>query len=404
MNNWERLYESTERMKRADSGHDMFSKGDNIDLQNLIKVIMHEFLSKDDLHIGIKVYVDRKLTHDYMDKMCVTNPLAFDTLEQWCAKVFGDKRFGMVVNSLEAYSNEIGEKMITIIHPLLKKAGLPLGGLSFLFFMGNYGFTPFGIHKEAQGEEGFLFHLGPAEKKFYTWDIESLNKIEHNTQVFHNVDEMLPSAKCYNLSTRSVMFIPHHLYHIGNSEEFSLSVVMDYINPSMDALEQMMAKEIFHNGDLLPQSTEYLSPVDMESSKSNKNSLTVQDSWKKKFELTLRRRIQRLKSNGGIGMPSIMTQKHLPSNNSYTIRGKKVFPIGLLDEGVKHPIIMARGHEIIVRPNKYLLQFVHEINTGKTLSVHQLKELFEPEWDIIDVYGLINELVSYEAVDFNKME
>jgi len=112
--------------------------------------------------------------------------------------------------------------MCSIISPLLKKAGLPLGGLSFLFFMGNYGFTPFGIHKEAKGEEGFLFHLGPADKKFYTWDIEEYNKIEHNAKVFHEVDEMLPVAKCYELNRKSVMFIPHHLYHIGNTEDFSL--------------------------------------------------------------------------------------------------------------------------------------------------------------------------------------
>ena len=33
-------------------------------------------------------------------------------------------------------------------------------------FIGNYGFTPFGVHKENIGEEGFLFHMGPGKKTF----------------------------------------------------------------------------------------------------------------------------------------------------------------------------------------------------------------------------------------------
>ncbi|MFT6337418.1 MAG: hypothetical protein ACJATI_004181, partial [Halioglobus sp.] len=178
---WKSLYTKTNGLTKPNSIDNLLLAEERIKLEKSIIQVLNSFLDKGETHVGIKIYVEKVLRNDFVEVMASNRPQKNESLEDWSAKIFGDNKFGVVFNSLESYDNEIGELMCSIVSPLLEHAGLPLGGLSFLFFMGNYDFTPFGIHKEAIGEEGFLFHLGPGEKEFYTWDTEEFNAVAHNT-------------------------------------------------------------------------------------------------------------------------------------------------------------------------------------------------------------------------------
>ena len=165
---WHQLYGQSEKLTQATSIHNAFSDDDITFVEQRLKNVLKRFLEKGELHKGFKVYVDQKLDNSYIKRMAEQPPSGNESIHDWCMSIFGDQKFGFIFNSLESYDNGLVERMCNIVHPLLEQAGMPLGGLSFLFFMGNYGFTPFGIHKEAKGEEGFLFHMGPSPKTFYT--------------------------------------------------------------------------------------------------------------------------------------------------------------------------------------------------------------------------------------------
>jgi len=396
---WKELYENSERLTRPYSIDHVLARQEMIDLEKSVVKIINCFLDKAELHKGIKIYTNNHQRNDLVEKMAKMRPAITESLKDWGVKIFGQERYGVVFNSLEAYDNTISEIMSFVVSPLIKKAGLPLGGLSFLFFMGNYGFTPFGIHKEAKGEEGFLFHLGPAEKVFYTWDNEELNKIEHNTKVFHEeLKDMLPTSKEYVLKPGSVMFIPHQVYHIAKTEEFSLSIVMDYINPSRDLLEKELAKEI--SAQEYPQnlSDSYLNPIQLDGTgKGSESSLDVQ-SIMKKYRIALDRRVTMLKSNGGLLNPAIKNHKKLLPNGEFSFKGKEAFPICINEPAEDSIIIYARGNEIKRKSNPYLNTIISSLNNGEVLTFEYLKEQLMPQWDLVEIYSLISDLLVIEAI------
>jgi hypothetical protein len=396
---WENLYHSTQSLTQANSAHQMFTDQDILELDELVKGVFIKFLKRGELHQGIKVYVNRELDNSIVHEMAGRPPKPDESIEEWCKVIFGERRFGVVFNSLESYSNELAEKMATIITPLLKKAGIPLGGLSFLFFMGNYGFTPFGIHKEAKGEEGFLFHLGPADKKFYTWDNEELNKIEHNAKVFHEVDDMLPAAKFYQLHPKSVMFIPNHLYHIGNTQEFSLSVVMDYINPSISFLENTIAQEIAEQEVTISSDHKYVNPIPYEDNHTNWNDLLDLPSWESKYKHALERRIQRLRSNCGVLKKAIVEIGKVFPSQEFEVAGKTSFPLIEFIDQNSQTYILARGHEIPVNSSPKLSNILSLLNEGKKLNMKDIQDKLKPEWDLVDIFSTIDNLYKISAIE-----
>lgn len=402
---WEYLYDKTQQLSKPFSLDNLLSDKEIINLEKSVINILNIFLDRGELHKGIKVYVDKILKNEIVQKMVTIRPRQNESLKEWTNKIFGEDKFGIVFNSLEAYDNKIGEDMCSIVAPLIKKAGLPLGGLSFLFFMGNYGFTPFGIHKEAIGEEGFLFHLGPAKKEFYAWDDEKLNTIKHNTIVFHDeINKMLPSSKKYILNPGSLMFIPHQVYHIANSEEFSLSIVMDYINPSKNYLEKKLATEIINQELSHNERNTYLEPI--KNNNKDKNSFNYLDaeSIMTKFRDAFDKKVLMLKSNGGLLKQSIKNKSKVLPNNEFRLKGKKVFPIYLLELDKTNTIIFARGNEIIKKSNPNLVNIISSLNKGEILTFEFLKNNFSPEWDLIEIYSFVNDLLTIEAIEIIEVK
>jgi hypothetical protein len=395
---WNQLYSNSDKLTQATSIHDVFTQDDIDFIESRLKYVLHKFLTRGELNKGIKVYVNHELRNNMTEQMAVQKPTDDASLEEWCSSIFGAEKFGVIFNSLESYDNQLVERMCQIMHPLLEKAGMPLGGLSFLFFMGNYGFTPFGIHKEAKGEEGFLFHMGPSNKTFYTWDIEEYNAIEHNTEVFHNVSEMLPMAKPYELSPKSVMFIPNHLYHIANTEDFSFSVVMDYINPSREAMENMIAEKIANEIKDAPKNKDYFAPMDWNGS-LDWNLLLDRTSWEEKYKHTLQRYVARLQSNHGILLPAIPEVGSNFRPEDFAIKGKPLFPLIEYQDQQQQLFVMTRGKEIPVKKNSNLSQVLTDLNEGKTFAFQDLKKLLLEDWELPNLYEFVSDLLEFAAVE-----
>lgn len=391
---WGILLKDTCQLTKPTLLNQVVSEDTRAELILLITGVIREYLKKKDLHIGLKIYVNQKLRNDKTALMASDPPLDIESLESWSQRIFGDQKFGMIMNSLEDYSNSFAEMAALIAEPILEQAGLPLGGLSFLFFMGNYGFTPFGVHKESAGEEGFLFHLGPNNKQFYTWDTSEYNAVQHNTQVFHDFEKMLPDAKIYELSSGDAMFIPHQVYHIANTSEFSISFVMDYVNPSFETFESQLAlavsSEVRETGGSMP-------PLQMNSHDSEWGLLLNHESLKEKLETALRRKILTLKSNGGILKKSKPSNTLIP-NGSFSVKGKRIFPIFYEEQANSTMLIFARGHRFSKMKHPKLSHLINLLNKGEVLSFELIKETFQPKWDLIEIFGFIGDLLRVEAI------
>lgn len=64
------------------------------------------------------------------------------------------------MNNNEAFSEQLASRVLKMMSSLLKIAGLPPLGNEITVFIGNYGWTPLGIHKDHTGENVLHFHLG----------------------------------------------------------------------------------------------------------------------------------------------------------------------------------------------------------------------------------------------------
>ncbi|MBN3520196.1 RNA methylase [Algoriphagus lutimaris] len=397
---WERFLQDTSKLAKPAQAKQLISESEIDSIQELLIEVLRGFLAKHDIHIGLKVYINKELRHEYLEKMIAQPPCKGQSLEGWSKEIFGDQKFGMILIGLEEYSNAFAEKAAEIVRPLLQQAGMPLNGLSFLFFMGNYGFTPFGIHKESTGEDGILFHLGPGQKNFYTWDDPKYNGIAHNSEVFHNIQEMMDSGEEYQLKPGDAMFIPHYVYHVADTPDFSMSFVLDYINPPLDQFEnellQLAAEENFQQHD------SFGTPVQLEEPTGSLRDRIDVESIGKKLKMAFVRKITALKSNGGIRRKSNLSQKQIPISGNFRIQGKKIFPI-LLDETDPGRILLfARGHRIPVKKTPGLSVFVEKLNSGDQLSFHAIQELLSTNWDLVDLYGLIQDLLNTEAIQLDS--
>ncbi|MAN27538.1 MULTISPECIES: RNA methylase [Mesonia] len=393
---WKSLIKDSNTLSKPAQAKQLLSTKDVIEIKLLLIKVLRDFFTKENLHIGMKTYINNELRNDFIEKMAANPPNLEHSLEDWSQQIFDDQKFGMILIGLEEYSNSFSEKAATIVRPLLENAGLPLDGLSFLFFMGNYGFTPFGIHKESTGEDGILFHLGPEMKEFYTWDDPKYNSIEHNAKVFHNISEMLPEAKAYQLEPGDAMVIPHSVYHIGNTPKFSLSLVLDYVNPPKDRFENALLKKTAE--EALVNQVEYEKPIKLDSPQSILNEVIDLNSIQKKMEITLARKILGLKSNGGIRRISNKISARIPQKENFSIKGKEIFPIYLDAKDSKQTMIFARGHRIVLKKHPLLPQLIDQLNDGEYVTLASIKQFMEPIWDLVEVYNFIQQLLIVEAI------
>jgi hypothetical protein len=395
---WEEFYKASSELRKPVNIQGVLPERKIAEIKQLILEIFAEFLKRGELHIGLKTYINQELRNDTADKMYQNPPADGQSLEDWIEVLFGDQKFGIVLNSLEKYSNQFAERAAEIVEPLLKEAGLPLGGLSFLCFMGNYGFTPFGIHKEATGEEGILFHLGPGKKQFYTWDQPKYNVIEHNSQIFRDLDEMIPEAKCYELEPGDAMFIPHQVYHIANSSELSVSFVMDYINPPLDRLEIELAKQVGELEENLKQSS-YVLPLKPDVKPKDWGTLLNKTSFMVKMEKVLQERILALKSNGGILLSSCVNSPAKLPSGSTKVHIKPVFKIQCLKNTAGVELLYCRGHRICVDKGDELLKLVERLNAGACISLDDMKQSLGEEWEWSEIFSLVSEWIRTESVE-----
>ncbi len=395
---WQSFYKDTDRLQKPAKANQLLTQSDIDQVKSLLIDVLNGFVNKGEHHIGMKIYIENELKNEYIHKLVEHPPRINQTLEEWSQEIFGDLKFGMILIGLEQYSNKFAEKAASIVAPLLETAGMPVHGLSFLFFMGNYGFTPFGIHKEATGEDGILFHLGPQDKQFYTWDDPKYNSLEHNKQVFHNVSEMISEGEEYNLKPGDAMFIPHYVYHIGNTSQFSSSVVLDYINPPKDRFENELLKAAAQQA--LNFHTDYEKPIQMDAPPSIWNDRIDIHSIQKKMELVFLRNILSLRSNGGLARKSLNNQTTLSVDMNTAFKGIPTFQLFYNIQENDKIIIFARGHEILVNNHPNLLTIIKKLNSGDTITIGEVCKLLEPQWDLIDIFSFIQELLSKEAIRY----
>lgn len=358
----------------------------------VLKVIREVCLLKTNSY-GFRVYLDsQKLNGSQLETEIFPNaPNSGEIMEEWVERVFAGKKFGMIINSGEKFSNELAQQLAIYAQPLLAKLGIPLNGLHSTIFIGNYGLTPLGIHQDHRGANVIHFHLGPGGKTMYTWDETYFKELlDGRDKNEVPVAELLPYAHEYPYGKGDIYFMPWNKFHIGESSDFSVGVTLWFDNH----VRKMVLNNLFDSWKLQYMNMNDLTittpETDLEALHGYddlKALSKLSDSLKQKnfyhfLQGIYEECMYSLFSNAGWAMRPLSLEEETGYNeNEYeSLNGKtvqlttpfRIYYRHITEENKLH--IFARGAKIELNYHPAIIKVLDMLNEGNALPVNDIAE------------------------------
>lgn len=177
-------------------------------------------------------------------------------------------RFGIIMNFGEVFSELLGKNIFQALEPLYKLVGYPPLGNEITIFIGNYGWTPLGIHKDHTGENVLHFHLGPGRKQMYIWDDETYEKLVGKNVINNKeIEPILNYAKKFDFGEGDIFYMPWFVNHVGYTEDISIGVSLwfhssDIFSYSKKVIKHFLTQFIPNDTRIIPPQIDYLNNHD----------------------------------------------------------------------------------------------------------------------------------------------
>lgn len=357
----------------------------------LMNRTLHEELSQ-----GFRLYLEGEEQTESFSKQFIqkNHILEHETIEQYTRRVF-DKKFGMIINFAERHSDLLSHELIKHLSPLINLKGTPPLGVYATIFIGNYGWTPLGIHQDRKGESYLHFHLGPGDKKMHVWDEEVYKNVADGLQNNHEIEPILQHANEYSFSTGDLYYMPWNNYHVGFTGNLSIGVVIGFNRPT----KRRLLEEVFESFQL-----QYTKDDDLEISSNRQNLVTDQETYqdilsqlkleeevlnssvKNLLQLTSSEFNFCLSSNAGWTTPPLSqtTTSNFDINNYDSFRNKQIAgikPFKILHKK-KHDqlTVYVRGSKFSMNNYDDLVVIIEKINTYKSICVQELLKELTPDF------------------------
>ncbi|HAV1831833.1 TPA: hypothetical protein JG914_004691 [Enterobacter hormaechei subsp. steigerwaltii] len=164
-------------------------------------------------------------------------------------------KFGMILNCCEQFSDDFLKLLHKLMAPLSEVAGEPVCGLDATVFIGNYGWTPLGIHQDQPGENVIHLHLGPGEKIMYVWDEDEYREIINkyfdetpaNMMDREIIESLLPKAQKHHFGCGDLYYMPWNNFHIGFANELSYGITVWFNSPEEKQLAIYLLENMKQN-------------------------------------------------------------------------------------------------------------------------------------------------------------
>ena len=134
-------------------------------------------------------------------------------LHGWLRTVGGSEPVCLAFNEVDTWNQELADILYAeLTAPLTAHGAEPRAGVDWYSFIGESGWTPFGIHDDP--ESSMIFHLGPAPKRVWVWDGPPPPTLPHGRRISLDFAELLPAAREFVLEPGDFLSIPAYRLHV----------------------------------------------------------------------------------------------------------------------------------------------------------------------------------------------
>jgi len=356
--------------------------------------VLRERLTHKQYNDGFRIYLDGvEQDDDYYKNLAINPPKETEDILQYAQRTF-DKKFGIIINFGEKHSDLIAENIRIAVAPLIELVGLPPLGLEITIFIGDYGWTPLGIHQDHRGENVLHFHLGPGGKKMYTWEDKKYKELSSGKFNNKDIEPLLEHAKEYPFEAGDLYYMPWFKHHVGYTGELSVGVTLWFNNPTKYSYANQILNSIKNQylqkaKDIIPNQMDYIESDDalnemmsilkIDNNLMNSSFADVLKHTQEEFKYSLM-------SNGGWqNVPlSLDLKKQFKVDAFEELRGRTMVskaPFQILYKQDNNELfVYVRGSKIRLKYFKELVDIIEALNSHKVIEIDELLSAFSAEF------------------------
>ena len=358
---------------------------------------------------NFKIWVNQHETHLVQNKILTTEISPDQSIEQWTQTIFQD-RFCILFSQVEQFNDDMAKELAFFLQPIYQRRGITLGGASITVFLGNYGFTPSGVHQDQDENCIFHFHLGPGYKELFTWEPEKFIELTGSKDPYFSPLQILPAATSHRLHPGDFLCLPPKNYHIGRTDQFSVDVVVVLSDRSNISFTQDIFSNLTAEGFARQKQIYKLQPVNTESKSHTVAHQIIdhlcinQESRIQSFEDVMKSQIEdrylTLQSNLNWSYPPLMYSPPTIDLKEKSVEIKNPFKIYYRLNKKNKMSLFLRGRELITNYNALIIQVIDKLNYCGKIAISELSNQFaKNDSDKIILHSFLIEATQHRAIN-----
>jgi ribosomal protein L16 Arg81 hydroxylase len=331
--------------------------------------------------VHARIYISEERRDDMVEKVLESKFIANESLPEFIIRVTKEKRFSLILNRLQDWSEPITASIGTFLQSMFAQRGIPIGGSEMVVFAGNYIGTAFGVHRGF--EHAFLVHLGPGKKEFHCWSEELYKELTGSLNpTFGDYEHLLASSEKFVLEPGDILYLPALVFHVGKQEDFSVSIACPlYTYPIKRLVKQLfldLTEQIPFDEAGTSAHGEFIDTTNpMQKIVGSVMNDTFNYWMKEQIPVGLDEYWFRLISNGGFDLPEnpgdeVMLSSSVQLEANSTIRLKKPYKIcwSISNSSDGNIQVFLRGQSVFVPYSEEIIVLFKYLNGGheKTLT------------------------------------
>lgn len=376
--------------------------------ENLVKEAMNSAI-KHKAKENFKIWIKNHECFQTQNKIINRSIDTHESIEQWTQEIFKEK-FCILFSRAEQFNDDLAKKLGFFLQPIYEQRGITLGGASITIFLGNYGFTPSGVHQDQDENCIFHFHLGPHSKELLTWHPDQFIELTGSKEPYFEPEKLLPYATTHRLNPGDFLSLPPKHYHIGRTEQFSIDIVVvlsDRTNISLtqDIFNNLISEGFARNTQFYKLDPFHINDSSQQIADNMIDHLCINHKMRSEsFEEVIKGRIENqfltLKSNLNWSYPPLLKPFSSIDLKDKSIQIANPFKIYYqLNKNNKMSVFL-RGREIIANQYTYITKVIDQLNLSEKLKILDLTQEFasnDSEYEII--ISFLSQALEHRAID-----